>query len=158
MSDLLLNLTDRGADLVLEGGDVALDHGLLTPVLVSLFSDARAREDDELPAGEGSDPRGWWAAEPGDAYGSRLWLLARAKITAETVNQVREHASDALRWLVAAEIAERVDVDAVRIGSQRIDLSIAIRRGTAARWASLWTGTAETTFAAGAVRVHLGVA
>ncbi|MEM7308912.1 MAG: phage GP46 family protein [Planctomycetota bacterium] len=157
MTDLQLQLTDEGADLVLERGDVVLDHGLLTPVLVSLFSDARARDEDELAANQ--DPRGWWgadAAEGGADYGSRLWLLARSKVTEETANQLREHTLDALQWLLDQEIAAGIDVDAARVGGERIDLTVQLRRGDAPRWSALWEGTEETTFEEGFVRVHLG--
>ena len=42
----------------IRGGDLRTDSDLRTSVLVSLFSDARALESDQIPDGS-SDPRGW---------------------------------------------------------------------------------------------------
>jgi phage gp46-like protein len=75
------------------------DEGLETAVLLSLFSDRIARQDDVLPSGD--DRRGWWAdayAEiEGDAWGSRLWLLSREKQTASVLRRAEEYASEALQ-------------------------------------------------------------
>ena len=48
-----------GGDLAIISGDVLLTDGLETAVILSLFLDARARDDDPLPDG-GTDRRGWW--------------------------------------------------------------------------------------------------
>jgi phage gp46-like protein len=157
VTDLLLQLTPEGGDLVLENGDLVLDEGLGTAALISVLSDGRARADDDLPGGPGDDPRGWWGADLGDDYGSRFWLLARAKVSDETVNKARELVEAGLRWLLVQGIAERIEVDAFRVGTERIDVTVEITRGAAPRWASLWEGTAETRFAAGFVRVTIGV-
>ena len=53
--------------------DFAKDE-LARAVVNSLFSWARAEDDDERPT---ESKMGWWAdsfAEPGDKFGSRLWL------------------------------------------------------------------------------------
>jgi hypothetical protein len=66
-----------------DGSDLQRDPGLGTALLLCLFLDARAQPGDEIPDG-GSDRRGWWAdtlEEGGQPWGSRLWLLDRAKIT-----------------------------------------------------------------------------
>ena len=54
-------------DLALAGAgdarDLQGDDGLLTAVIISLFTDARAHDDDPLPderVGVTSDKRGWW--------------------------------------------------------------------------------------------------
>ena len=111
MSDLALIYDGHGCDLALTGTDLQLDDGLGTAILISLFSDRRARPDDALPAGT-SDRRGWWAdAYPqldGDLIGSRLWLLSREKELAETLRRARDYAQEALAWLredgIAAEV------------------------------------------------------
>lgn len=80
MSDLALIWDGRSCDLALDGNDLQLDDSLQTSILISLFSDRRARADDVLSGADG-DRRGWWAdAYPqieGDQIGSRLWLLSR---------------------------------------------------------------------------------
>ena len=57
MSDLKLTWNEWGADAAVEGHDLALEDGLATAVILSLFLDARARADDTLPDG-GTDRRG----------------------------------------------------------------------------------------------------
>ena len=49
MSDLKLTWNEWGADATVEGHDLALEDGLATAVILSLFLDARARADDALP-------------------------------------------------------------------------------------------------------------
>ena len=65
MADFRLDFSgDRlSGDIVRDGSRFAEDGGLETAVLMSLFLDRRANDDDELPDGE-SDPRGYW----GDAF------------------------------------------------------------------------------------------
>ena len=106
-------------DLQLLGGDsvgLHTDHGLETAVIASLFTDARARDDDVLP--DGKDRRGFWGETwpviPGMKFGSRLWLLNREIITPETVARVREYGTEALRWLVDQGIASSATFPAQR--------------------------------------------
>ena len=101
------------ADIEIRGGDVALGHDLETAVIISLFTDKRARPDDILP-GASDDRRGWW----GDTYseiendplGSHLWLLHREKQTQQTLNRAREYCQDALQWLIEDGIASEINV------------------------------------------------
>lgn len=108
-------------DWAIKDHDLAPDDGLETAVILSLFTDRRARQDDPLPDGS-EDRRGWWAdayhpaplgAPPGegnDLIGSRLWLLEREKDTQEVVNRARDYAEEALQWLVEDGIAEQIEV------------------------------------------------
>jgi phage gp46-like protein len=99
-------------------------------IIISLFSWRRANPDDDLP---GNNKYGWW----GDTYpqvfndriGSRLWLLWRAKITAETTAKAIEYATEALQWLLDDGIAADVKVTAERVGLGELDLWIIITRG-----------------------------
>jgi phage gp46-like protein len=120
VSDILIRYQGRaiaelGFDLALAGPDLATDDGLVTAIIISLFSDARAKDDDVLPVA-GADRRGWWGdALPevaGDRIGSRLWLLAREKRLASVVQRARSYAAEALAWLVQDGIAAKVEVDA----------------------------------------------
>lgn len=100
---------------------------LVRAVLISLFTWRRANPDDELPA----DARqGWWGdsfpVEPNDRIGSRLWLLARSKLTTDTVRRAREYAEEALQWLVSDGVVARVEVQAERQGLDRLALACQI--------------------------------
>lgn len=105
---------DRGADLALEQFALATDDGLETAVILSLFTDARAADDDTLPLGQ-SDRRGWWGdAYPpvaGDRIGSRLWLLRASKQLQASLTAAKEYAEQALAWLVTDGAARRVEVE-----------------------------------------------
>jgi phage gp46-like protein len=119
--------------IVVDG--VAVDAGmmptepLVRAAVVSLFTWRRARPDDELP---GSQRMGWWgdsfASVEGDRIGSRLWLLARAKLTVQTINRAREYAHEALAWLVDDGVASRVEVDVERLGVDGIAMACRITR------------------------------
>jgi phage gp46-like protein len=130
VADIALVWTDGTLDLVIENDDVLTDDGLRTAVQIALFTDRRAEADDELPSPDG-DRRGWWAdefAEPeGDLNGSRLWLLARSKRTADIVPRAEAYARESLAWMVADRICERIDIDAAVTG-QKLTFAITIHR------------------------------
>lgn len=139
MTDIALvwDADAMAADLLLANGQLATDAGMRTAILISLFSDARAADDETLPEA-GGDRRGWW----GDAYaredrpdagtardvnriGSLLWLLSRSKITARVLAQAKQACEEALAWLVrdGIALAVRVVVEAqMRPGQQTPDL------------------------------------
>lgn len=115
MSDIALEITrtefgDR-FDFAVANGDLKLDEGLRTAVIVSLFTDRRVTKNEVLL---GQDQRGWWAdaiAEiPDDLSGSKLWLLEREKQTNETLTRAVEYAKEALQWMIDDEIAETINV------------------------------------------------
>ncbi len=155
MPELLLDIQDdgAGADFVLEAGDLKLDFGLRTTVLCSLYSDGRVQEADEDPYGAQENPRGWWADRPDMRLGSKLWLLERAKLVDGLLTDVEAWAKEALDWLVDDGIARSITIDAARNGDERLDLTISVERGRAARWQALWTG--EETAAIADARVRL---
>lgn len=117
MADLALrwDATAFAADLAVEANDLVTGEELKTAVLLSLFTDRRAEDGDQLPAGA-TDRRGWWAdSHPvvvGDRIGSRLWLLAREKQTPAVLAQAEKFAKEALRWLTDDRVAERIEVTA----------------------------------------------
>jgi phage gp46-like protein len=158
MTDLRLEVFEDGTDIVLEGGDLALSNGIAEAVLVSLFSDGTASEDVlEL---EGlTDRRGWWGADPGDDYGSLLWLLERSKLDDKLPARVRDTCTAALRWITDLGFAERVSVEAaVDPASSRLDLAVTLERGTARQWDHYWRGLetgAVTTSNLDGVRLRL---
>ena len=144
MTDIALApMSSGGYDIQLAGHDLAAENGLRTAVLVSLFSDRLATADDAIPDGT-DNRRGWWADAwpeiPDDLTGSRLWLLAREKQTAETAERAREYAAEALQWMVDDGVARAVDVTAAWDAPGRLALTIAITRATgqAARYQFAW--------------------
>jgi len=74
-------------------------------ITISLFTDARASDDDELPDG-GTDKRGYWGdmdLDADESLGSKLWLLNRSKITQSTLNTMHDYIKEALQWLIDEE-------------------------------------------------------
>ncbi len=134
MSDLKLawNNDLAEADLVLDGPELAIEQGLDTAIVISLFTDARASADDELPGGPGSDPRGFWAdavapVVPGDVTGSKLWLLQRSKRTPDVILKVQAFGAAALQWLVDDGHADTVVCTAQAYGDSGIALGVAVK-------------------------------
>ncbi|MDO8294380.1 MAG: phage GP46 family protein [Gallionella sp.] len=124
-------------------GDLSQADALVRAVLISLFTWRRAKPDD-ITEGE---KMGWWGdgVEPpavNDRIGSRLWLLARAKLIPQTFNAAREYAQEALDWLVEDGVASRVEVQAERHGVDGLALLVAITRidgsNVALRFDNVW--------------------
>ena len=107
------------ADFAIANGDLLMDAGLHTSVILSLFCDRLAAAGDAISDGT-DDRRGWWADTPLpgasdptgglDLTGSRLWLLARALQTQETLNRARSYAREALQWMIDDGAASAVVV------------------------------------------------
>ncbi len=116
-------------DLTMDGALLAEDSGLKTAVVLSLFTDRLAENDDELPDGT-TNRRGVWtdtfATVDGDLQGSRLWLLSRSKQQQAVVNKAMEYAEEALKWLIDDGIAKEVNVEAAAIASGVLALGIEI--------------------------------
>lgn len=114
---------------------------LVTSCLISLFTHRRTGENDQLPDDDYSpvavrrsaaSRRGWWM----DYYrprpmGSLLWLLRREKQTEEVRRRAESYANEALEWLVADRIAERVEVEASYPRRYWLRIDITIWRGRA---------------------------
>lgn len=97
-------------DIVMAGADLQGDSTLETAVLVSLFTDRQAAEDDAIPDGSG-DPRGWWGDDYSDyQIGSKLWLRLRSKATAQVLQDVRDDCLEALAWMQDVGLAAGIDV------------------------------------------------
>lgn len=131
------------ADIVIESDTIQLDDGLESAVIISLFSDARARDDDDM-AGASKDRRGWWgdtyADNPGTQIGSRLWLRRRNSVNNRLLADVQADAQDALQWLVDDGVASAVNVATERFGVNGVRLSVEIVRPSAIspRWFRTW--------------------
>ena len=106
---------------------------LARSVMISLFSWARAHDDDDV---EGRRRYGFWGDTYGDAgerTGSRLWLLRRQKITETVIERARAYAQEALEWLVADGVADSVEVSAERGALDRVDLLVTVSRNGESR-------------------------
>jgi phage gp46-like protein len=120
-------------DFLFSDNDLEMDEGLGNAVLISLFSDRRAKQGDELPDTQGSK-RGWWGdlvipEETGDQIGSRLWLLERSKITQDVINLAEEYTTEALQWMIDDGVAQNIEVTAEEkrlIDGDRLELTVEI--------------------------------
>jgi phage gp46-like protein len=123
--------SNHGIGWTMDGNDLATDPGLTTAVVISLFTDAPARDDDPLPPGQ-TDRRGWWGdawpVTAGDSLGSRLWLLRASKQLPQVLNQARRYAEEALAWLLEDGVARRVEVAAWIVRFEVMGLSVKIHR------------------------------
>lgn len=120
MADIALVLADDGlsADLAIANGDLVMDDGLDTAVLISLFTDRRADSDDPIDTRDPFGARGWAGdllGLPGDRIGSRLWLLERATLPTDarfggalTAAMVQQYAVEALAWMIEDGVASSV--------------------------------------------------
>jgi phage gp46-like protein len=108
-------------DFVFTDNDLEAEDGLTTSVIISLFTDARALDDDVLPDPQSTDRRGWWGDTfpeiENDKTGSRLWLLEREKTTNETLSRAKQYAEEALAWMLEDSVVSKINVVAERTGS-----------------------------------------
>lgn len=111
------NTETQSGDWQIVGGSLDASGDLETAVLLSLFTWARAAEDDELPY-PGADRKGWWGNLDGEALhgmrelGSKLWLLARRLENEETRQDAIRYAAEALKWMKDSALVARIDIDA----------------------------------------------
>jgi phage gp46-like protein len=154
LADLALTWSNAigSADLSMIDNDLASDAGLETAVLLSLFTDRRAKKDDVPPSGDPNDRRGWWADQfadiEGDLIGSRLWLLDRAKRTPETARLAEEYVREALAWMledrVAASIGVTIDISARDTMLITVTLQRPGRDAVAFRFGRAWDNQTAT--------------
>lgn len=151
MSDaaLIWDAQAASADIALLDGDLTTEAGLNTAVIISLFSDRRAREDDVLPQAD-ADRRGWWgdgASADGDEIGSRLWLLAREKRLPIVLAKAREYSAEALAWLVRDGVASEVEVETSATDQGWLAIAVFITRPGGPRrqrFDYVWRGVATS--------------
>jgi phage gp46-like protein len=127
--------------LLLDNGTLDDEQALATAVIVALGTNRLASPDDILPDPDSTDRAGWWgdldAEEVWDGWpiGCRLWLLRRDKIVGPgtpqgaTVTRVKHYIIEALRPFLERRIATSFDVEAQRVGLERIYASVTMHRG-----------------------------
>lgn len=136
-----VSLEGTTMDLLLrDNGRLDEREELATAVRVALGTDALSSADEILPDPDSTDRRGWWGnldAEEiwgGWPIGCKNWLLLRAKITdtpsseGSTIHRARQYTRDALQPFIDKKIASRIDVEATRVGLERIDVEVFIYR------------------------------
>ncbi len=103
------------------------EESLRRAVTISLFTWRRAEPDDAV---DDSDRKGWWGDSvptvAGDKIGSRLWLLSRRTLVADTLKDAQAYAEEALAWLVDDGVLTRVTVTAERQGNDRMNLRVTL--------------------------------
>lgn len=130
-------------------------QALATAIIVALGTDRLAMPGDNLPLDD-TDRRGWWgdydAEEVWDGWpiGCRLWLLQREKITGPgarrgpTTVRVENYIREAIQPFLDRRIGTAMEVEATRIGKERIDARVKIYRGPDLeidlRYQVLWDG------------------
>jgi phage gp46-like protein len=96
-------------------------------VTISLFTWRRANPDDAV---DDSDRKGWWGdcvpSVAGDQIGSRLWLLSRRTLVAQTLQDAQAYAEEALAWLLDDQIVTAVSVTVARQGNDRMNLRVTL--------------------------------
>ncbi|VVP78444.1 phage GP46 family protein [Pseudomonas fluorescens] len=96
-------------------------------VTISLFTWRRAGPDDPV---DDSDRKGWWGdcvpSVVGDKIGSRLWLLARRTLVAQTLQDAQAYAEESLAWLLDDQIVTGVTVTVQRQGNDRMNLRVTL--------------------------------
>lgn len=94
-------------------------------VIISLWSWRRAHPDDNT-----DQVMGWWGdtypTVQNDRIGSRLWLLAREKITNATLMSAHDYIVEALTWMTTDGLAARVTIDVSRSGMEEALASVVI--------------------------------
>ena len=116
-----------------DNGKIQLDFNadskqdnLISAVIISLFTDARANDEEfkEVQDWELSK-RGYWADQlDGVKTGSKLWLLKRASRDQDTLERAKSYTKEALSWLLEDGLAESLEVEA---SYEQDDLLIAIK-------------------------------
>lgn len=92
------------------------EANLYNAVVISLFTDARAKPDDRLPDEPRTGPvpaniyrdRRGWHGDPN--IGSRRWLLYREKQVPEVLQRLEEYDREALQWLITDRVVSSIDV------------------------------------------------
>ncbi|WP_110947409.1 phage GP46 family protein [Pseudomonas bohemica] len=115
-------------DWSVTGGALDSGNDLATAVLISLFTDRQADNDDDIPDGS-TDRRGWWGDLDEDVHiGSRLWLLDRAKLTQKNANLAQVYIKECLQWILDDEVAAGITVGTAIVGQNRLNVIVTITR------------------------------
>ncbi|RMQ48660.1 Phage GP46 [Pseudomonas cichorii] len=105
----------------------SLEASLLRSVIISLFTWRRAGPDDQV---DDDERYGWWGdtypAVTDDRIGSRLWLLRRVKLTAQTQRDAEFYAREALVWLIEDGHVQDIEILTERVQNNRLNLGVVL--------------------------------
>ncbi|MBI6783413.1 MULTISPECIES: phage GP46 family protein [Pseudomonas] len=108
--------------MIIEG---SLQASLLRSVVISLFTWRRAEADDPF---DDAERYGWWGdtypAQANDRIGSRLWLLRRVRLTAQTRRDAEFYAREALDWLIEDGQVQHINILTEQVQSNRLNLGV----------------------------------
>jgi phage gp46-like protein len=131
-----------------DGDHLETSDSLYTPVLISLLTERRAADANEVP---GRSLGGWWGDSypdtPGYMLGSRLWTLHGEPFGAESMVRAETYVREALQWMVDTGVVPSQDHLHVRLewdaASSRLAGVVSCRRpGTASTaWEVAWSAT-----------------
>lgn len=111
-------------------GDFVTTAGFNTSILMSLFCERRASEDDVPDAAK---RRGWVGNEtdsvPGFEIGSELWLNEQTRNNTKTKNAQVDAAKESLQWLGDDEYLNDLQVSGI-LRSEGVELEVRLVRKT----------------------------
>lgn len=133
MSDIssVWDVESQHCDYVVSNGSFQSGSDVETAVLISLFTDRLADENDVLPdtrPGYPGDRRGWWGDDPQNLMGSRLWLLKRSKGPLDVAAKAEEYAAEALQWMIDDGVVAEFDIEATWTSPNQLDLLVVAYR------------------------------
>jgi len=136
------SLRETVADwLLLRTGNLDQRQELANYVKVALMTDALSDVAEIRPDPDSDDRRGWWGDMDagiiwrGWPIGTKNWLLERAKISdgysweGDTVVRAETYTRNAVQPLVNMKMCSAVEVQAERVGRERIDVRVVFWRG-----------------------------
>ena len=138
-----------GSDIEYKNGDLVREEGLVTAVLISLYTDRRASKDDEID--NQNDKRGWWgdlAPETGDRIGSKLWQYERSTSSQSNITKIKQAIENCLQWMIDDGVAKKIIVSLEKFGeagNYRLGAAISIYKSdgteTTVKFDDLWEAT-----------------
>lgn len=145
-TDIELTQDSQGRfDIAIESGDIKSVDSLETALYVSLFTDARATDQQVFTP---EYRRGWIGnlASPveGRQLGGLMWLIDQRRLTQTTLNEVVDYARKSLQWMVDDGLCVKTAVSGSIIPARGIQLNITITSkegATESRYVDLWSRT-----------------
>jgi phage gp46-like protein len=124
-TDFLVQKTTNGYyDIIQNGQMFAKTAGLDTSLLVSLLTDKRASESEQLNS---LLRRGYWGDIFVDyPYGSKLWISANSSLSNLSRNSIIDNVKNSLNWLIQENFADTINVEA-NVNLQAGSVSIIIK-------------------------------
>jgi phage gp46-like protein len=116
--------------LYYQSSSLILDDGLENAILISLLTNKRASDTDELPDLL-TDKQGWFGDELTEMQiGSKLWLLRRSKKDNVLFVLLKQYSEDALQWMITDKVIDSVAVNVShdKTDRNRVILSVSVEK------------------------------